>query len=228
MRLRNFGTFILGTTLLAGCNQPPPVNPVGNIQPPSLVAVSSVVNAIKCELNYTFHDPRIAQLVGTKEAGAVEGTLHLENVIVDKSTLNGGLQIGSAIKIGPTGSYTASTTGTQTADVKFKLAIDPSQPPPAQCNAGTEQVTINHGEHPFITLLQGILAEYDKIDKGSPTIQMGELDYTSQFDVERDASGGVTLDFLIFSAGQTQERDLTTTQALELDFDLSKLPPKLM
>ena len=229
MRIRTIGTFLVTTGLLGACNQPQPVNPVSNIPPPSLVAVSSVVNAIKCELNYTFHDAEVGQLVGTTDdQHTVDGTLHLENVVVDKRSLDGGLEIGSAIKIGPSGNLTTSTTGTQTADVEFKLDIDPTKPAPAQCDTGPDRVTINNGDHPFVTLLRGILVEYGKINSGAPAIQMGKLKYTSNFDVERDVSGGVKLEFLIFSAGQTQERDLTNTQGLELDFDLSKLPPRIM
>lgn len=235
MYLRNFGTILLGTTVLGACNQPPPINPVSNMRPPAVVAVSAVVNVIKCELNYTFtHDKDPSkldplQLVGAVggKTGEIDGTLHLENVIVDKNTLDGGLEIGSAIKIGPSGNLTRTNTNTQTVDVKFTLEVDPNRPAPTQCAAKSDNKTVYVEGHPFFALLDGIASEYNKINPGSPRIALTELDYTSQFDVESDVSGGVKLEFLIFSAEQTAERDLTSTQSLELDFKLTGAPQKL-
>lgn len=236
MHLRNFGTFLLAITLLSACGKPPPpLNPASNMQPPGLVAVSAVINVIKCELNYTFthdkdpHKLDPLQLIGAVggKAGEIDGTLHLENVVVDKNTVDGGLQIGSAIKVGPSGNMTQTNTNTQTVDVKFTLEVDPSHPAPPQCEATSNGRRVEIDGHPFFVLLDGIATEYNKVDAGSPFIKLTDLDYTSAFDAESDKSGGIKLEFLIFSAEKTAEHDMTTTQALELDFKLTGAPQKL-
>jgi len=228
MSLRVTGLILSGTVLLSACNQPPPPNPIPNGPPPTLVQVSSIVNVVKCELNYTFKQyPRLLPLITEKgKPPKISGVLHLQDVVVNTDAATAGLDIKVLNDSGLSGAYTKKDTGTQTADIKFDLEIDPRKPAPAQCVGGPEAIGIVG--HPFAALLNGIGAEYLKIDVGSPAIQLGELDYTSQFDVERDASGGLKLDFVIFNIQGTHERDLTTTQSLELDFKLSGFNPRLM
>jgi hypothetical protein len=201
------------------------------LPPPSLVPVSAVVNVVKCELNYTFAQNKDFQaLVGATEGkhGSVAGTLHLENVVVRSTTDTAGLEFSPLkITVGPSGTLARKRTDTQAVDVKFTLDIDPALPKPVECVDQTSGARMEIAGHPFVPLLQGILAEYAKINPGDPKIQLGELDYTSQFDVERDLSGGLKLEFLIFSAEHTYERDYTTTQSLELDFNLNTLPVRI-
>lgn len=227
MSFRVVGITALGTVLLGACNQPPNPNPIGNPHTPTLVQVSSIANVVKCELNYTFtHYPNLMQLIAVEapKTPTIKGTLHLQNVIVTSDSGTVGFKVPVLNDSGGSGTYTNKNTNTQTVDLKFDLAIDPRKPAPAQCVAGPERVGIVG--HPFVVLLQGIGAEYAKIDTGSPTINLGELDYNSQFDVERDASGNLKLDFVIFTAEGTHEQNRTSTQSLELDFTLTGLGPR--
>ena len=230
MYLRKVGAFLLISSLLSGCQQPGPVTPT-SLPPPSLIPVSAVINVVKCELNYTFaQDKRFQALVGATgdKHGEIKGTLHLENVVAGSTTDTAGLEFSPLkITVGPSGSIVRTRTNTQVAEVNFKLDIDPAQPKPAQCVDQSSGARLEIAGHPFVPLLEGILTEYSKINHGDPKIQLEELDYTSQFDVEEDLSGGIKVEVLIFSAEHTYERDYTTTQALELDFDLSSLAPTL-
>ncbi|NIJ35487.1 hypothetical protein FHR22_000136 [Sphingopyxis panaciterrae] len=209
------------------------------MKPPPLVPVAAIVNALKCELAETFANRNFGRdLLKTDPQGnaTIDVTLSLGNVTAKGRSGEAGLEVAPlGITLGPSGSRGRTVTATDSIEFEFSYAASDGRAVPAFCTAlessakagrgaGTPPVTVVEGD-PFVTLLNGIKAEYDKVKPGEPKVSFGPLSYTSAFEIERSEEFGAEVAFLVFKIGGKQSKTTTISQEVTLKFDISKLPP---
>lgn len=214
---------------LGGCGGDGGVDSAGSAAPPQLLPLSDVVNAIKCELSETFKGrDYLKTLVAQDKDGAdIKATLALANVLSRSS----GAEAGAAVPIlgitfGPSVSGgTARTTG-QSIAVEFSYNLVEAMETPAFCASLEPRVRVK-GD-PFVDILDGVKAQYALFGHGEPKVQLGSIAYTSEFAVETERSGGLSLNFLIFNVGAKRSVTRSNSQSLTLAFDLTLAPAVLL
>lgn len=226
MALRHASAFLLALPLFA-CAGQPIQPPIGNGPPPSLLPVSDVVNAIKCELGDTFaHGKYLDSLIAQDKDGAdITATLDLTDVDVRANSGSAGVSIPfGGVTAGGAASGGTTRSAAQTLEVKFSYDLEKDMAVPDFC--ATLPVRVKG--RPFVTILDGILTEYGKVQPGVPKVKLGTVSYTSEFEVEKTIESGLTVNFLVFSFGATHSNSHAHKQSLTLDFDLGLLPSRLM
>ena len=207
-------------------------------KPPPLVPVAAIVNALKCELAATFANQTYGRdLLKTDPQGnaTIDVTLSLGNVTAKGQSGEAGLEVAPlGITLGPSGSRGRTVTATDTIEFEFSYAARDGRAVPDFCaalesdakkdRAGKPTIAVVEGR-PFVTLLNGIKAEYDKVKPGEPKVTFGPLSYTSAFEIERSEEFGAEIAFLVFKIGGKRSKTTTTSQEVTLKFDISKLPP---
>lgn len=232
MRVLSNGFVTSASVLLAGCQTGPIFGP-SIVRPPDLTPVSSIVNAVKCELADTFKDGQyLKDLVKVENGHAeVKGTLALENVVTNTLSGEAGLEVVPAgITVGPTGKYSRSKETGQSVELEFSYDVTGGQPPEF-CKdlalAAPDRVPVLVKGHPFAALLTAVQKQHGYFKAGEPRVKLGTMTYTSSFTIERAVEGGVAVKFLIFSFGVTKGRTASEGQMLKMAFDLSDAPPTL-
>jgi hypothetical protein len=221
MHRRSIGTFGILSLALAGCSNGG-ILTAGDQQPVSLLPVSDVVNAVKCELAETFTKrPDLRDLVlDDPNKADVKGSLELKNAIVDSVTGNAGVTVPIlGIELGPSGSLARSATAGQVFNVEFAYDLGTNDGIPAFCSALATDVQVK-GD-PFIYMLDAIRSQHAKLGAGAPKVKLGSIAYTSAFSVDVERVGGVTLKILVFSLGAKSGRKATDSQSLKLTFGLN-------
>lgn len=226
MRMKTASGACLLSLALSACQDGNVFSP-GSAAPPSLVPVSSVVNAIKCELAETFKDGRFTRdFVRTdrEKDEDVRAALHLENVVAGTTSVEGGFEVVPlGITFGPKGSHSRSVSTGQSVDVEFSYDLPVGTELPAFCAMLDENVKVK-GD-PFVVLLESVQKQYASFGKGAPKVQLRDFTYTTEFEIERAEEFGAEVKFLVFSLGAKREQSKTGKQSLELKFDLSGMPP---
>lgn len=206
--------------LTAACNHDRPVS-AGDVPAASLVPVSSIVNAVKCELAETFAKNRY---VDTLVKPPVKGTLTLKEVVARKLEGEGGLEFNAlGVTAGGTGGASRQRTGANSLKVGFDYLVRNDAPIPAFC-ATLERSIFVEGD-PFVAVLDGIRTEYTRIQAGDPKVQLKSVEYSLGFEIEKEIKAGVEVSVLIFKIGATGTRTRTSEQELTLEFDISALGP---
>lgn len=229
MRRLAIGCLTGAALVLGGCNAGPIFGP-SSAQPPDLTPVSSIVNALKCELADTFKEGNYLKNLVKVENGhaVVKGKLELGNVVTNTLSGEAGLEVAPAgITIGPTGSYGRSTESGQTVELEFSYDVAGGNAPDFCKNpalAAPDNVPVLVKGHPFAALLTAIQKQHSYFKAGEPRVQLGTMSYASSFTIEREVVGGVSLKFLVFSLGVTRGRARAEGQTLTMEFDLSDAP----
>lgn len=206
--------------LTAACNHDRPAT-ASDVPAASLVPVSSIVNAVKCELASTFAKNRYVE---TLVKPPVKATLTLKEVVARKIEGEAGLEFNAlGVTVGGTGGASRQRTATNSLKVGFEYLVRNDAPVPAFC-AALERSVFVEGE-PFVTVLDGIRTEYSEIQHGDPKVQMKSVEYTLGFEIEKEIKAGVEVSVLIFKVGGSGSRTRTSEQELTLEFDISALPP---
>lgn len=188
---------------------------------PSLVPVSGIVNAIKCELGSTFaKHPDLYDAIQQDDATRedIKAELTLSNTVARATSGEGGVEF-SLLGIDVEGSGSASRTRTtgESVTVGFAYDLDP-QGVPVDCSKVGEKYRIE-GE-PFAKLLYGMSNQYTQLAAGAPKVKLAEIAYETTFEVERERSGGGKITILIFSIGAERTVTRTSGQTLTLTFPL--------
>lgn len=233
MRRLAIGSLAMVSLALTACSNGP-IFSAGSAQPPSLTPVSSIVNAIKCELGETFRNGRFLEhFVKTEKGHAlVKGTLTLDNVVAGSNAGSAGLEVAPlGVTIGPTGKFTRSRETGQSVALEFSYDIDATTAPPPFCAnlaalAPDKQPVLVAG-HPFIDLLDGVQKQHAQFQTGAPKVKLGTFTYDSAFKIERATEAGVDIKFLIFAIGASHSRTNSSGQELALEFDLGDAPEVL-
>ena len=217
---------------LGGCGGNPDRPRANSAQPPKLVAIGNVINALKCELAETFKDNAyVATLLKeqTDENGQptgfakIDATLTLSNTLATGVKGSGGLEIEAfGATLGGSGSRGRDVTRSNDIGFDFSFAAKDGMAVPAFCQTLDQKVRIE-GD-PFVEILNGISAEYDRIERAEPKVKFGPLSFTSKFDVKRSSEAGVEFALLIFKIGATRTTAFSESQTLKLKFDIDKLP----
>jgi hypothetical protein len=92
-------------------------------------------------------------------------------------------------------------------------------PVPAFCSELNDEIRV--AGDPLVTLLEAVRTEHSQIQRGSPTADLQELEYTVGFEVERERTSTGEVKLLVFSFGGERSRTRTTTQELTLTFKLN-------
>ncbi len=212
---------------LAGCgggervrHTPPPQ--------PKLVAVGNVINALKCELAETFSKRNyVRDLLKEDPEGSgvakIEATLTLSNAIASGNSGEGGLEVGAfGATVGVSGSGERKISRGNKIDFDFSFAARDMMEVPSFCRDLDSQIRIE-GD-PFVTILNGISAEYDRIERAEPKVKFGPLSFTSEFEVEKSSEYGGEIALLVFKIGMKHTSSFTESQSLKLKFNIEKLP----
>lgn len=215
-----------GSLCLAGC-QPGNVLSASGARAPSLTPVSSIVNAIKCELADTFSERtlpngtkgNLATLIAPDAKGAdVSATLSLANVVVNAKGGEGGLELPvGGVTVGPSVSGSRAHQTEQSYELKFSYDLEPNQGVPDFCANSKVKV---EGD-PFVDMLEGIAAQYELLGKGEPKVKLASIAYASKFEIKEEISAGVKVKFLVFSVGSKATHTNVEKQALTLAFGLN-------
>lgn len=197
----------------------------GRVQPmprpqASLISVSDVVNALKCELAETFSG---RDYVGTVVKDKVEAELSLSVEIKRSTSVGGGIDASvSVVDIG-IGVEEANARGqSDKLTLAFEYDVDNNLQSPAFCASLSNDVRVQ-GD-PFVSLLDGLAAEYGQIGLGSPTVTLTKLSHTAGFEVEREVTTDGEIKVLIFKLGGKNATGRSASQELTLNFSIV-LPP---
>ena len=211
---------------LAACSTVNPTPPATPPAPPSLLPLSDIVNAIKCELGETFADGRyLDTLVAQDKDGAdIGATLDLADVAVVSSSASAGVSIPfGGLAISPSVSGGKTDSAAQSLSIKFSYDLQPGMTAPAFCAV----LPVRVKGRPFVAILDGIRTEYAKIEQGAPRVRLGSVSYTSEFAVEKSVGGGAGVTFLLFSVGGSHSVSHAHKQSLTLDFNLGLAPARI-
>lgn len=226
------GIAVIFSLFTTGCVGEP-ASPQTSLPPPKLVAVGDILNALKCELATTFHGQGFVRKLLKEDENhpgysSVEGTLTLSNAIAKGSSGEGGLEVQAfGASFGGSGSTARTTTRSNEVAFDFSFAANDTMGVPAFCNDMANKVNgpiVRIEGHPFIAILNGISAEYEKVKSADPKVKFGPLSFTSNFEIENTKEAGVEIALLIFKFGSKRTSAITESQSLELKFDIDKLP----
>lgn len=219
--MKKLAILLVTSSLISGCKG----GPIETTPPPfAPVQISEVVNAIKCELAQTFADGRYK----TKVKSDISGSLKLTEILAKKTDGEGGveLEIGP-VTLGGTGSASQSRTAQNALDITFDYLDVHNASVPAYCSALAQSVYVK-GD-PFVDILDGLVAEYGRIEKGAPKVQLKAIEYSVAFDLEREMGANGEISVIIFKIGGGYSETRTSSRELTLTFDLDKdgLPPRI-
>jgi hypothetical protein len=179
------------------------------------VQVSSVVNAIKCELAETFSKRNY----GGRVKRSVAGSLKLTEVVAKKVEGEGGLEVElGAVSVGGGGSGSRENSAQSSLNIAFEYNVPRSVTVPSFCSSLQKSVYVQ-GD-PFIDILDGLIAEYKKIEEGAPTVQLKSVEYVVGFDIEKESNANLEAKVLIFKVGGGYTKTATSSQELTLSFDI--------
>ena len=199
------------------------LNSASDAAPPSLLPVSKVVNAIKCELAETFQKrPEFYDLLAEDDEGADIGAeLELSNAVTRSVDGSAGLEVQfGGLGVSADGGASRSRATGQTVGIEFSYDLDRTATAmPAFCATLAQDVRVK-GD-PFVELLAGVQSQYQQLGAGEPRVKLGAVNYGSNFEVDEEASGGVKISFLVFSIGGNRSVGRSSGQSLNLAFQLN-------
>lgn len=210
---------ILSTSLLlAACHHSEPVQLRAVPPAEQLVHVSDIVNAVKCELAQTFAGNAYSDLVGREEDDGedIGASLEFSRAYTQEDTGTFGVSIPIGLEIEGGGSRGIESS--EEFELSFTYDLDDNIVVPAFCEELDRTVRVNGS--PFVEVLDAIQTEYGQLEAGPPLVQLGEISYTSAFEVQRTSNGGGTLTLLIFEVGGERSRGQSAAQSLTIDFNL--------
>ena len=215
-------TVLTAPMMLIACGGGSPVNSAGSVRAAGDVELSAVVNALKCELSETLTN---GSYIGALVTDKVEAKLTLSNVVTRKVAGEGGIEF-KVIGLGVEGTGGGSQSRERGNELEFSFSyanLRNGLAIPAFCAELDRSVIVRNS--PIAAILEGLRAEYAKIVRTEPRVQLGTIDYSASFDVTREVEGGATVSVLIFKVGGTGTKTVSRSQKLTLTFDMSVLPP---
>lgn len=192
--------------------------------PPSLVPVSQIINALKCELGQNFrdHPELLRKIVRATDGADISAELDLENSATIKNEGEGGVEfslLGASVAGSGSGSREKDTG--QSVAVSFTFGLHGTSAP-VDCAALDKTIRIK--DDPFVDLLTAVSKQYESVQPGEPKVTLQKLDYTTSFSTATELSAGGKITILIFSIGATRTASRTTSQKLTLSFPLDFAP----
>lgn len=188
--------------------------------PPSLVPVSGIVNAIKCELADTFakHPDLYDSIEQDEKNEDIKAELTLSDTVSRATSGEGGVEF-SLLGVDIEGSGSASRTRSTGQSVTVGFAYDLDRAGVAvDCTKVGQKYRVQ-GE-PFAKLLYGMSNQYNQLAAGAPKVKLSEIAYESSFEVEQETSAGGKITILIFSIGAERTVTRGSGQTLTLTFPL--------
>jgi len=181
------------------------------------VSVSSVINAVKCELAETFSkDQFIGKIIEPK----IDASFNLKQVRVKEMTGEAGLEfdLGPAT-IGGTVGATDTRTSSSSLAIDFEYTASNGISVPAFCKNVKKSIYVK-GD-PFADILSGIKSEFSEIQAGEPKVRLKGMSYTVEFEVDRVKEAGMEVSLIIFKLGGGGSRGNTASQELTLKFEIA-------